>query len=168
MRKTIYTEKNFAENVSLFHDRSSHHLLLFSLFSVPFNLLQESCKKIVFFLTLVDTQKHVVRLYAWKEKDMGKEKRPREAQEEKDLTKRYKAASVLSFHVYQNEHSGVDYLGITKISLVCLFLRSYMFALFLLWSLLTLKQHVDNEAEEASILMEPTSSHLLLFGSSLK
>lgn len=99
---------------------------------------------------------------------MGKEKRPREAQGEKDLAKRYKAASVLSFHAYQNEHSGVDYLGITKINLVCLFLRSYMFTLFLLWSLLTLKQHLDNEAEEASILMEPTSSHLLLFGSSLR
>lgn len=72
------------------------------------------------------------------------------------------------FSFYQNEYPGVDYLGITKISLVCLYLRSYMFASFLLLSLLTLKQQVENEAEEASVLMEPTSSHLLFFGSSLR
>lgn len=80
-------------------------IIFFSLAFFLFHLIyfKRAVKKIVFFLTLVDTQKHAVRLYAWKEKDTGKEKRPREAQGEKDLTKRYKAASVLSFHVYQND-----------------------------------------------------------------
>ena len=77
--------KFFPENVFLLHDRSSHHLLPFSIFSVPFNLLQESWERIFFFLTLVDTQKHATGLCAWKEKEVGKEKKPREVQGEKDL-----------------------------------------------------------------------------------
>lgn len=42
-----------------------------------------------------------------------------------------------------------------------------MDAVLLLLSHLTLKQQVENEAEEESFPMEPTSFHLPLLGSSL-
>lgn len=72
----------------------------------------------------------------------------------------------MSFHFYQNEHPVIDCREI-KISLVSLFPRSYMDAVLLLLSHLTLKQQVENEAEEESFPMEPTSFHLPLLGSSL-
>lgn len=62
--------------------------------------------------------------------------------------------------------SSIDCLGITRITLVSLFPKSYLSALLLFLSHLTLKQQVENEAEEESLLMEPTSFHPFL-GSSL-
>lgn len=73
----------------------------------------------------------------------------------------------MNFHFYRNEYLVIDCLEITKISLVSLFLRSYMYAVLLLSSHLTLMQQVENEAEEESFPMEPASFHLPLLGSSL-